>query len=123
MEYTSISKKDPKTLMYTLNVNKCEEVKVPKTLGNVITVKDKHFSNLECTRTKSARNLQNVLMGPSDKDLAYVIEINTIGYNTLRRKDVSNAKEMFGPSESIFKAKIVHEKSKMIQEDKKVELP
>ena len=74
----------------------------------------KHFSNLECTRAKSARNLQNVPMGLSDKDLAYTIKNNTIGYNTLRRKDVNNAKEIFGPSESIFKAKTVQKKSKII---------
>ena len=39
--------KDPKTLMYTLNVNKCDEAKVLNTLANVVMVKDKqkHSSN------------------------------------------------------------------------------
>ena len=116
--------KDPKTLMYTLNVNKCDEVKVLNTITNVVTVKDKqkHFSNLECARANSARNLQNVLMGLRNKDLAHAIKNNTIRYNALRRKDVNNAKEIFGPSESIIKAKTVQKKSKMIQEDKEIEL-
>ena len=102
-------RKCPKTLLYRLDVEEGDEAKVLNTMANVVTVKDqeKHFSNLECTRAKSARNLQNVLMGPSDKDLSYAIENNTIGYNTLRRKDVSNAKEIFGPSELILKAKTV----------------
>lgn len=76
--------------------------------------KEKHFSNLEFTRAKSARNLQNMLTGPRDKDLLYAIENNTIGHNTLRRKYLSNTKEIFGPSESILKAKTVQTKSKMI---------
>ena len=89
----------PKTLMYCPDVNEGDKAKVFKTLVNIVTVKDqeKNFSNLECTRAKSARNLQNMPMSPSDKDLLYAIENNTIGYNTLRRKDVSNAKEIFGP--------------------------
>ena len=62
-------------------------------------------------------------MGPSDKDLSYAIENNTIGYNTLRRKDVSNAKDIFGPSESILKAKTVQKKSKILREDEERELP
>ena len=64
-----------------------------------------------------------MLMGPSDRDLSYAIENNTIGYNTLRRKDVSNAKETFGPSESVLKAKTVQKKSKMVREDEERELP
>ena len=62
-------------------------------------------------------------MGPSDKDLSYTIENNTIGYNTPRRKDVRNAKDIFGPSGSILKAKTIQKKSKMIREDEERELP
>ena len=118
-------RKDQKTLMYTLSVNEYNEAKVMNTVASMVTVKDKqkHFSNLECTRAKSARNLQNLLMGPSDKDLAYAIENNIIGHNTLRRKDVTNAKEIFGQSKSILKAKTVEKKSKMIKEDEEIELP
>ena len=106
--------KDPKTLIYSLDVNECDQAKVFKTLTNVVTVKDKeeHFYNLEYTRAKSARNLQNVLMGPSDKDLLYEVENNTIGYNILRRKDVNNAKEIFWPSELILEEKTVQKKKK-----------
>ena len=53
-------------------------------------------------------------MGQSDKDLAYAIKNNTIGYNTLRRKDDNNANEIFGPSELILKAKTVQKENKMI---------
>ena len=118
-------RKCPKALLYRLDVEEGDEANVLNTMANVITVKDqeKHFSNLECTRAKSARNLQNVLMGPSDRELSYAIENNTIGYNTLRRKDVSNAKEIFGPSESVLKAKTVQKKSKMVREDEERELP
>ena len=67
--------------MYRLNINEGDKAKVLKTLANVVTAKDqeKHFSNLECTRAKSAKKIQNVLMGPIDKDLSYVIENNTTG--------------------------------------------
>lgn len=46
-------------------------------------------------------------MGPSNKYLSYAIENNTIGYNTLRRKDVNDAREIFGPLELILKTKTV----------------
>ena len=61
-------------------------------------------------------------MGPSNKNLSYVIENNTIGYNTLRRKDVWITKGIFWLSESVLKAKIVQKKSKMIR-DEEIELP
>ena len=61
-------------------------------------------------------------MGPSDEDFSYAIENNTIGCNTLRRKNSNNAKEIFGPSESILKAKIVQNKRKIIREDEETDL-
>lgn len=77
----------------------------------------KHFFNLECTGTKSAKNLQHVLMGPNNKGISYTIENNTIGYNMLQWKDIDNAKEIFGLSESILEEKTAKKKNKMICEE------
>ena len=114
-----IFRKCPRILMYRLDVNEGDEAKVLKTLANLVIVKDqeKHFFNLVCNRAKSARNLQNVIMGPSDKKLLYAVENNIIGYNTLRRKHINNTKDIFRPSESILKAKTIQKRSKMIHKD------
>ena len=64
-----------------------------------------------------------MLLCPSDADLAHAIEHNIIGDNNFTRKDVRNAKHMFGPSQAAHKGKTRKMKSKMAREDEEWELP
>ncbi len=92
---------------------------------SLVTVKGQQegYSNLECVRAKAMRELQHQLLGPSDADLAHAIEHNIIGDNNFTRKDVANAKHMFGPSQLSHKGKTRKRKNKMIQEDAEWQMP
>ena len=94
----------PISNLYRLDIHLEENAKV---VLSVITVEGrmKEFSKLECARAKAARNLQHVLMCPSDLDLAHAIKHNIIGNNEYRREDIVNANRIFGKSEAMLKEK------------------
>jgi hypothetical protein len=83
------------------------------------TVEDEQskFSNIDCTRAEGVQKLQEVLVCPSDYDLANAVEHNIIGNTPFTRRDVCIAKQIYGPDVAALKGKTVKQQSKMPRED------
>ena len=80
------------------------------------------MSQLDYNRAEKVRDLQQILMCPSDEDLSNAIENNVIGNNNFTRRDILNANKLFGSDIASLKGKTVRRKSKLPRENTNIEI-
>ena len=78
---------------------------------------------LDYNQAEKIRDLQQVLMCPSDEDLSNTIENNVIGNNSFTRWDVVSTNKLFGSDIAALKGKMVRRKSKLPREDDTIDVP
>lgn len=112
----------PLSNLYRLYI---EEAEQEGAILSVVTIegKEKEYSSLDCTRARKLRDLQHVLVCPSDNDLSNAIENNVIGHNSFGQNDIKIANNIFGPSVPTLKGKTVKWKSKLPREDECLSIP
>lgn len=94
-------------------------------LYNVSTVEEqwKDLSNLEVTRAKGIRELQNLLLCPSNEDMSHAVDYNILANNWYRRINLRNATKIFDKSKEFIKEKSVKKKSRLPREDIAIKRP
>ena len=78
---------------------------------------------LDYNQAEKVRDLQQVLMCPSDEDLSNVIKNNVIGNNSFTCQDVVNTNKLFGSDIAALKGKTVRRKIKLPREDTTIDVP
>ena len=81
------------------------------------------FSNIDQTRAKAVRELQEVLASPSDYDLANAVENNIVGSTPFTRRDIRIATVIHGRNVAALKGKTTKSPSKMPNPDEVTDLP
>ena len=102
------------TNLYWLDIKKPQSEGVIMTFITVKGRKEEH-SSLDYSRAKKLRELQHMLVCPSNNSLASAIENNVIVHNSFAQRDIKIAKNIFGPSVPGLKRKTVNQKSKLPQ--------
>jgi hypothetical protein len=102
--------------MYCIDINTKEDDHVVMA-HQTVQGESSHFSAIDCRRAAKVRELQEILVCPSDIDLANAVEHNVIGNNPFTRRDIRIVRKIFGPDVPAMKGETVRRKSKMPRED------
>ena len=71
------------------------------------------FSNIDQIHAKAVHELQEVLVSPSDCDLANIVEINVVSSTPFTRRDIRIATAIRGCDVAALKGKTIKKPSKM----------
>ena len=110
-----------KSNLYTYVVGEGEENDV--LLHSTVEGEGSKFSNINQTRAKAVRELQEVLASPSDYDLANAVKNNIVGSTPFTRRDIRIATVIHGRNVAALKGKTTKSPSKMPNPDKITDLP
>ena len=81
------------------------------------------FSQIDQTRAKAVREMQEVLASPSDYDLANAIENNAVGSTPFSRRDVRISNIIHGRDVAAIKGKSTKRPSKIPNPDEIRDVP
>ena len=103
--------------LYCLHVSDGDD---PKMLLTTVEGEKEKYSDLDCTRAKRVRQLQNCLGCSS---LANVLEFGVLGTSPFNRRDIRIANKIYGPNVNALKGKTTKKKSTLQREDEMIDLP
>ena len=105
----------PRTNLYTYVIKEGKENNV--VLHSTVEEESNKFSQKDQTRAKAVREMQQVLVSPSNYDLANTFENNVVQATLFTRRDVRIANIIYGCDVAALKGKSTKRQSKMPNPD------